>query len=42
MESDNVDKLRKRHRIIEYDEYYEKMIKPFMWFDSAIFGKVIK
>ena len=39
MESDNVDKLRKRHRIIEYDEYYEKMIKPFMWFDSAIFGK---
>ena len=37
-ETDDVGKLRKRKKIIEYDDYYNKVIKPFMWFSPNVFG----
>lgn len=34
---DNEEKLRKKKKLLEYDEYYDKYIKPYMWFYSDIF-----
>jgi len=36
---DNEDELRKNKRLLEYDKYYDKYIKPYMWFYSDIFTK---
>lgn len=36
-DGDNEEKLKKRKKLIEYDEYYENYIKPYMWFNSKIF-----
>lgn len=37
-ETDDVGELRKKRTIIEYDDYFNRVIKPFMWFSSNVFG----